>query len=108
MRDNIWPLPARFAPMAFAQGAGNRAGLYVLALRSELRPWLARAELGWDVRWLLHAIDHTPDGKAHAFTAPGTGSAGAGQPSGTAASVMVSRPWAASQCSIQPSAIWKA
>jgi len=40
-----------------------------LALRSELRPWLARAELGWDLRWLLHAIDHIPDGQAHAFTA---------------------------------------
>ena len=40
------------------------------ALRSELRPWLQRPELGWDVRWLLHALDHTPDGQAHPFTAP--------------------------------------
>lgn len=39
------------------------------ALRSELLPWLARAELGWDVRWLLHALDHAPDGQAHPFTA---------------------------------------
>ncbi|MDP9093099.1 MAG: hypothetical protein M3N95_09215 [Actinomycetota bacterium] len=40
-----------------------------LALRSELRPWLARTELGWNVRWLLHALDHTPDGQPHPHTA---------------------------------------
>jgi hypothetical protein len=39
------------------------------ALRSELRPWLERSELGWTVRWLLHALDHTPDGRPHPFTA---------------------------------------
>jgi hypothetical protein len=39
------------------------------ALRSELRPWLERPELGWTVRWLLHALDHTPDGRPHPYTA---------------------------------------
>jgi hypothetical protein len=39
------------------------------ALRSELRPWLERPELGWTVRWLLHALDHTPDGQPHPYTA---------------------------------------
>jgi hypothetical protein len=37
-------------------------------LRSLLRPWLERTELGWDVRWLLHAIDHTPAGEPRTWT----------------------------------------
>lgn len=38
-------------------------------LRSVLRPWLARPELGWSVAELLYAIDHGPDGRAYPFTA---------------------------------------
>jgi hypothetical protein len=39
------------------------------AVHSELRPWLARAELGWTVDQLLHALDHAPDGQPYTYTA---------------------------------------
>lgn len=39
------------------------------ALRSVLGSWLERPELGWTVAQLLYAIDHTPTGQAHTFTA---------------------------------------
>lgn len=42
--------------------------LSAAALRSVLRPWLERPELGWTVAWLLHAIDHTPDGEQRIWT----------------------------------------
>ncbi len=38
------------------------------ALRSLLRPWLERPELGWTVAWLLHAIDATPAGEVRTWT----------------------------------------
>lgn len=38
------------------------------ALRSLLRPWVERPELGWTVAWLLHAIDTTPAGEARTWT----------------------------------------
>ncbi len=40
------------------------------ALRSLLRPWTGRPELGWTLNWVLHALDHTPDGQPRTHTAP--------------------------------------
>jgi hypothetical protein len=40
------------------------------ALRHLLRPFIGQPELGWTVAWLLHALDHTPDGALRPFTAP--------------------------------------
>jgi hypothetical protein len=40
------------------------------ALRSLLRPWIARPELGWTLAWLLHALDRTPGGSPYTYTAP--------------------------------------
>jgi hypothetical protein len=40
------------------------------ALRHLLRPFISRPELGWTVAWLLHALDHSPDGTLRTFTAP--------------------------------------
>jgi hypothetical protein len=40
------------------------------SLRHLLRPFISRAELGWTVAWLLHALDHSPDGTPRTFTAP--------------------------------------
>jgi hypothetical protein len=44
--------------------------LSVRALRSVLRPWSSRPELGWTLAWLLHALDHTPDGRPYTYTTP--------------------------------------
>jgi hypothetical protein len=52
-----------------AEALGLRA-LSTPALRHLLRPWIARPELGWSVAWLLHALDHTPDGSPRTFTTP--------------------------------------
>jgi hypothetical protein len=40
------------------------------AVRSLLRPWIARPELGWTLGWVLHALDHSPDGQPRTYTAP--------------------------------------
>jgi hypothetical protein len=40
------------------------------AIRSLLRPWTSWPELGWTLAWLLHALDHTPDGDPRTYTAP--------------------------------------